>query len=287
MTDDLGGREMNEIKEAYQTYLEGLTDLVQTFSQSLQISTVFVVFNDQDRLEIHEDFLCDEVSEYQVIKAAPKAEFVERAQALMGDSYTIMIRAEEVLLGYIVFIQKNDYRIDVEHGIHCEPVTVKGFTRQQTLKLITLLNRLSQAIPLEDAALARPVLSLGKIEVTPTVKRKERNPEIQRAMDYIKANLEKQLTLEDVAAEVHFSQYYFSKLFKKEVGMNFVNYLHAQRINQAKLLLVSTDHSIQQICKQVGFSQTSYFSKIFKELTDHSPSNYRRYHQANAEIEIY
>lgn len=278
---------MNRLATSYQCYLEGLTELVQTFSQSLQVSTVFIVFDEQQGLAVHDDFNCDEVFEYQQLKAAPKAEFNDRARSLMGDYYTIMIKAGETMLGYLVLIQKNDYRFDVEHGIHCEPITVKGFTRQQTLKLITLLNQLAQKIPLDEPSLERPWLSLGKVEMAEEPQRKERHPDIRHAMTYIKNNLEKPLTLEEVAAEVHFSQYYFSKLFKKEVGMNFVNYLHVQRINQAKLLLVSTDHSIQSICKMVGFSQTSYFSKIFKELTDHSPSNYRRYHQANAEIEIY
>lgn len=100
--------------------------------------------------------------------------------------------------------------------------------------------------------------------------------EIVKAVEYIKENLDQPLTLKDVADQVYFSQGYFSKLFKKELGMNFVEYLNSQRVQKASRLLTTSNLKIDQISKQVGFSHASYFCKIFKEVTQVSPVVYRR-----------
>ena len=100
--------------------------------------------------------------------------------------------------------------------------------------------------------------------------------EIAKATAYIHSNLDKPLSLKEVADQVYFSQSYFSKLFKKEMGINFVEYLNAQRIKEACRLLEFSDLKIDDISRRVGFSQASYFCKIFKDLTQVSPATYRK-----------
>lgn len=103
-----------------------------------------------------------------------------------------------------------------------------------------------------------------------------KNDEIHKAIAYIENNLTTNLTLEDVANHVYLSQFYFSRLFKKEMGISFITYLNQQRIEQAKTLLAQSNLSIKSISQNIGYSQTSYFCKIFKELVGMTPVNYRK-----------
>lgn len=109
-----------------------------------------------------------------------------------------------------------------------------------------------------------------RVEILP------KKTEIVNAVKYIEKNLHRKICLEEVANKVYLSQYYFSKLFKKELGMNFVAYLKYQRVTKAKELLRHSNLSIDEIARRVGFSQTSYFCKSFRDITSKSPSSFRK-----------
>lgn len=100
--------------------------------------------------------------------------------------------------------------------------------------------------------------------------------EIQKAMFYIQKNVTKPITLQNVAEHVFLSENYFSRLFKKEVGVSFVTYLNQQRIDRAKALLKTSELSVDTIAHNVGFTHTSYFCKIFKHFAQTTPEKYRK-----------
>ncbi len=98
---------------------------------------------------------------------------------------------------------------------------------------------------------------------------------IDEAKAYINANYTKGITLEDVSREVNISPYYFSRIFKEASGENFIDYLTNLRIERAKLLLSTTNHSMKVICAMVGYSDPNYFSKSFKKNVGVTPTEYR------------
>lgn len=98
---------------------------------------------------------------------------------------------------------------------------------------------------------------------------------IKKALRYIDSHFSEDLRLEDVSAHVYLSPYYFSKLFKKQLGMGFNSYVTQQRMNNAKQMLQYSDWSIASIAKNIGFSQTSYFCKVFRQTFDVTPQMYR------------
>jgi len=104
----------------------------------------------------------------------------------------------------------------------------------------------------------------------------DKKEEIKRALDYIEVNYKKDLALEEVARKVDLSIYYFSHLFKEEVGDSFVTYLNKLRINKAKQLLQENELNIGQICYDVGYNDPNYFTRVFKEYEDMTPSQYRK-----------
>jgi len=101
-------------------------------------------------------------------------------------------------------------------------------------------------------------------------------PVMRQAVSYIKQHFREELTLEDVAQEVHFSPYYVSRLFKEELGLTFIEYLTKTRIEEAKRLLLETNKTVSEISELVGYQDPSYFTKVFKKREGVTPTQFRR-----------
>ena len=105
---------------------------------------------------------------------------------------------------------------------------------------------------------------------------------IQKALDIIHQKYMEDISLDSLATEVFLSSCYFSYLFKKTTGVNFLKYLTNYRVERAKDLLRSTQLRIGEICEQVGYSNRSYFCQIFRNHCGMSPMQYRemkQYHE--------
>jgi AraC-like DNA-binding protein len=107
---------------------------------------------------------------------------------------------------------------------------------------------------------------------------------IMMALKYINSNLEKSLTLENVSQKIYLSPSYLSRIFKNYFNDNFINYINLQKIALAQEKLVFSNTPINKLAHQVGFSQTSYFTKIFKQKVGMTPSKYRKYNSAIKKI---
>lgn len=101
------------------------------------------------------------------------------------------------------------------------------------------------------------------------------NSSIISAIEYIDDNLDKRLTLDKVSSKVYLSDYYFSKLFKRETGLSFSVYLNARKIQKAMILLKETEKNVNEISDLLGFTRLSYFSQTFKKYTGYAPTKYR------------
>lgn len=101
---------------------------------------------------------------------------------------------------------------------------------------------------------------------------------LQKCIEYISNYFHEDLSIKKVANKVHLSHTYFSRLFKKELGVSFVEYVTNIRIKRAKWLLANTNDTIEAIAAQVGFNTPNYFSSIFKKHAGMSPSEYREAH---------
>lgn len=97
-----------------------------------------------------------------------------------------------------------------------------------------------------------------------------------KAVSYIKDHYREKLTVEDVARHVGFSPTYFSKIFKKELGTTFNNYLLNFRVERSKNLLLVTDLLVNDICAEVGLEDQSYFIKVFRRYTGVTPGKFRK-----------
>lgn len=102
---------------------------------------------------------------------------------------------------------------------------------------------------------------------------------VQSTCDYIENHLSEKLSAEILASRVGYSCYYLSRLFKKETGFSIDEYARNVKIERAKLMLTSTQDSIQSISDALGFGGRNYFASTFRNITGIPPAAYRKKYQ--------
>lgn len=100
--------------------------------------------------------------------------------------------------------------------------------------------------------------------------------QIARIIDYIKANLAKDLSILDLATLAGMSESYFSRSFKQSVGVTPYRYLIQQRVERAKKLLKQQNVPISQIALRCGFANQTHLTKVFRQTTGTTPKAYQR-----------
>jgi two-component system response regulator YesN len=103
-------------------------------------------------------------------------------------------------------------------------------------------------------------------------------PKIRR---YLTENFQKSISLKELSKIFNINPYYLSQLFKKKTGQNYSDYLSRLRVDRTKELLIKTDMRVYEICETVGYTDTTYFSKLFERICGCTPSEYRKSHFKN------
>jgi len=98
---------------------------------------------------------------------------------------------------------------------------------------------------------------------------------LRKAIDYIHEHYNEQVTLNEVAENIYVSTFYISRMFKKELGKSFVDYLNDVRIEKSKELLKDVRYKTYEVAEIVGIPDPHYFSKLFKKYSGMTPSEYR------------
>ena len=104
---------------------------------------------------------------------------------------------------------------------------------------------------------------------------------IKDTVEYIRQNLNGDLTLAAVAQHVNYSPGYLSAIFKQELNTSFSDYIVQLRLRSAKLLLTQSDAPLYSIAEQTGFHDASYFVKVFKKYVGLTPNDYRMAHSVS------
>lgn len=112
------------------------------------------------------------------------------------------------------------------------------------------------------------------VDVQPEEKR-EISPFEAELTVYIREHYTEDTSLEAVAESMGMSPFYFSRQIKATTGMTFLEYLTSYRIEKAKKRLDSTELSVAEVGRAVGYSDANYFAKVFKRATGYTPTTYR------------
>ena len=102
------------------------------------------------------------------------------------------------------------------------------------------------------------------------------DPLIENVKAFLEANLEYDVTAQQLAELFHYSSKYLGRLFKSRCGKTVKEYLNACRLEQACWLLAQTDKPVVDIAFRVGFNQITYFDRLFRRRYGVTPCAYRR-----------
>ena len=171
----------------------------------------------------------------------------------------------------LIIINKSDVerRAPIHHSIYDSyNIHTEGFE--------DWLNELASKVKL-SFSMNHEYLESKNLE--PLILKKSVNKELINTLRYIENNLSDTIREEDIAEKCHYSVTYFSKVFHKSIGISFRDYLCNKRINQAKSMLISDRSSkVAFIAYQCGYSDVSFFSRIYKKKTGMTPCAFRHIH---------
>jgi signal transduction histidine kinase/AraC-like DNA-binding protein len=254
-----------------------MTDLTRALDQqwlALDVDasgkTILVVDDDLNTLEMHARIVQAHASSPRVLKARDGLEALD------------VLRQESVDLVLLDLIMP---RLD-GFGL------LEAMRQEQTLRDIPVIVLTGQVLTERDmerlnrgvtTVLSKGIFSreetLAHVE-TALERNRALSGEAQRlvrqAMAYIHKHYAEPISRADLAQHVALSEDYLTDCFRKELGVTPITYVNRYRINQAKLLLTETYKTITEIALDVGFSDSSYFSRVFRRETGMSPTDYRQ-----------
>lgn len=124
------------------------------------------------------------------------------------------------------------------------------------------------------------IYQLFQYLLAPASHQDENSPPIETVIHYIRSNIGKNISLEELADIANLSVYYFAHLFKHQTGFAPMEYVTNTRLERTKILLARTTKSVAEIAYEVGYSSSSSLINMFIKKVGISPTKYRRTHQS-------
>lgn len=245
-------------------------------------------FDEQRTLSEHIQEL-KELKEYQGDTGIEVQEYPLHLEKELGNR---ILRGDEMgakailneLLGYIFFRHRGDNKMIIAMSIELIVVmsraAIEGGAKHGEVSKITnkLYEQTFNSEDIEEVCMwLLEIIERFILLVFPlTHYQKEHMSVIKKAVMYMNEHLKKNLSLEEVANYVNLSPTYFSRLFSNEMNTSFIEYLSMIRVEESKTYLSDKTYNISDIALIMGFSDQSYFSKVFKKVEGITPGKYRR-----------
>ncbi len=138
-------------------------------------------------------------------------------------------------------------------------------------KYLDRIHKCTDFYMLQNWCMAELVMIAKNLE---EIKKNQVSDIMKKAVEYIQKNYSQDLRLKEVAEWVQMSPQYFSKIFKDNLGVNFIEYLTNLRMEYAKKMLKESDKTIKEICFESGYNDPNYFSRLFKKHVGVTPTEF-------------
>lgn len=189
------------------------------------------------------------------LTAYDKFEYAKKAIAVRAMEYLLKPYSERELVSLI----EEAIRLTEKYKNNREQEPDEG-TMAQELSLMGASNPAAGS----EAGLVLEEMSLSRLNVL-----------VSMIEEYIRKSYMNDISMQDAARAVNYSETYFSKMFKQQFGMNFTAYLTEYRMEEAKKLLKQPNVSVREIGARVGYADSNYFARVFKRHYKISPSEFR------------
>lgn len=188
------------------------------------------------------------------LTAYDKFEYAKKAIAVRAMDYLLKPYSEHELLSVVeeaIHLSEKYEKMHMEAEVGAEKEELDP----------SLMEEYSQITTIDKGA---EEVSLGRLNVMVTM-----------IEEYIKKNYMNDISMQEAARAVNYSDAYFSKMFKEQYGLNFTAYLAEYRMEEAKKLLRQPMVSVKDVGARVGYPDSNYFARVFRRMYGVSPSEYR------------
>ena len=125
---------------------------------------------------------------------------------------------------------------------------------------------------------ARTFLQQLLMAIHQNVRKREKNYsaslKIEKLIEYMQQNINRKITLEELAEQVNLSPTYLSRIFKEGTDYSVIEFFNKLKIERAKEIMMDANPKIKEVARTLGFGDEFYFSRIFKQIEGISPSEY-------------
>lgn len=258
----------------YLTKPIGRTDLAQVLNRlkiksENKLHTILIVDDDPKVLDMHARML-DSLSDCKILKAngGKKALEIIRRENLSLVLLDLMMPEVD---GFQVLREMQNHETSRNIPVivlSAQILTTHDMMRLQEGVAVVLGKGLFTAE--EVLAQVEAALSHSKRLGTPTSR------SVREAMNYIHQHYHEPISRSVLAEHVAITERYLTLCFRQELGITPMMYLNRYRVKQAKLLLAKGNQSITDVALDVGFSDSSYFNRVFKQETGITPGAFQR-----------
>lgn len=161
-------------------------------------------------------------------------------------------------------------------------ITPSKSVREILLKILDFclaLKPFSTANEFHRNSLILELLSLlidtGELTISDSTNVSTKMPELDAVINHILSHPDTRTDMKQAAKLANMSYYAFSRMFKEAIGVNFSDYCNIIRVRLAEELLITTSLSVSEIAEKTGIGTQSYFSRLFKQQSGISPTEYR------------
>jgi len=177
---------------------------------------------------------------------------------------------DDIILGYIIFGQM---KTDKDYSY------IKNYLKSLGLDT-ELMNEYFNEIPFFDSSKIQSISNIASMLVKHILLENMLKPDfdekIQKAVNFIDENLEKELSIQVISKKVNVSKSVLYKRFHDCFKCTISEYINNKRIDKSVEFLKNTDLSMEEISQKVGFSSASYYGKIFKKQKGIAPLKYKK-----------
>lgn len=99
---------------------------------------------------------------------------------------------------------------------------------------------------------------------------------VMQACQYVIEHIDEEISLVTISETLSISKNYFCSLFKKETGENFLSFVTRMKMRRAQFLLREENLRVYEVCDLLGYTDTTYFTRLFKKYTNMTPNEYKK-----------
>ena len=204
--------------------------------------------------------LVSEVSSFQTGSESDRQDLIEMYDRLPEMEYKRIVAIADTLNAIV------NYIVDRAVNSENEAMTYKFLLQNSNIQNAAAFS--------EIQGLKAPELEWGDF---PVERELPKSSPIYPAVAYVHNHRQEMVTMNDMARLCHLSPSYFSRLFRREMGENFINYVNRIKVQWAKERLRSSNDSVVQIAQELGYMDSSYFISVFKKFEGTTPLAYRQH----------